>query len=213
VLLIGDSHAAQLNIFADIVGRKEGIRFKILTASACVPISKFDVERLPDYSREECTRQIENVKSVIDNYHNVILAGMWSWQMPSEKFAAGLNDFLRQQDESGKKVMILAQVPMFEFDVMRVHRFNYLGLNIGMTIKKDWIGVNDEVYEISRKYKNIDFMDFSSAELFRKAPLLNGGFIYSDSHHLNENGSRLYGAVAGDCIKKWLINEKCAEIR
>ena len=44
ILLMGDSHAAQLNLFADIVGKNLGIRFEVISASSCVPIEGFDTE-------------------------------------------------------------------------------------------------------------------------------------------------------------------------
>jgi peptidoglycan/LPS O-acetylase OafA/YrhL len=53
-LVIGDSHAAQLNYFFNIIGNKNEQSYEILTASSCVTIPDFDTSMLPEWSRESC---------------------------------------------------------------------------------------------------------------------------------------------------------------
>ena len=62
VLVLGDSRAEQLNLFFDHVGERTGKRFRVISASSCVMIPGFDVDRLPDYSRQDCRNWIEYAK-------------------------------------------------------------------------------------------------------------------------------------------------------
>lgn len=77
VLVIGDSHAAQLNYFFDRVGEEEGVAYRVLSSSSCVPISGFDVERLPGWAQKPCRSQIKAVAREMSKVDRLIVAGMW----------------------------------------------------------------------------------------------------------------------------------------
>ena len=65
ILVLGDSHAAMLNLFFDTAGEELGITARILTASGCVTIPGFDYQRIADWAQEPCRQQIDFVKKTI----------------------------------------------------------------------------------------------------------------------------------------------------
>lgn len=53
LLMLGDSHAAQLNYFADVVGNGTHTRIRVISSSNCVVIPSFDVERIAEWGRAD----------------------------------------------------------------------------------------------------------------------------------------------------------------
>ncbi|GLO52038.1 hypothetical protein PPUN110474_34390 [Pseudomonas putida] len=202
VLVIGDSHAAQLNYFFDQVGKRQGIAYRVLTASSCVPIPGFDVARLPDWAHASCRAQIEAVSRELPNIDQLIIAGMWQYQMQSQVFAKALAEFLYDTAKVHKRVLVLAQVPMFETDVQRVRRFTEIGLPAPLEFNRQWQAANQQVKEIVQRTPGVRFLDFSNSEFFASAPYRHGMLIYRDRHHLNEVGANLYGQYAAEELRR-----------
>ncbi|MEW5624800.1 acyltransferase family protein [Pseudomonas putida] len=202
VLVIGDSHAAQLNYFFDQVGTRQGVAYRVLTASSCVPIPGFDVERLPAWAHAACRAQIEAVSHELPNFDQLIIAGMWQYQMQSQAFAKTLGDFLYDSVKGHKRVLVLAQVPMFETDVQRVRRFTELGLPAPLAFNRQWQAANQQVKEIVQRTPGVRFLDFSNSEFFASAPYQHGTLIYRDRHHLNEVGANRYGQYAAEQLQR-----------
>lgn len=201
-LVIGDSHAAQLNHFFDQVGNEQGVAYRVLTASSCVPIPGFDVERLPTWAQKPCRDQIAAVAQVLPEVDRVIVAGMWQYQMQSQAFTNALTEFLSATAGSYKNVVVLAQVPMFETDVQRVRRFTELGLPAPLTFNREWQAANQQVKAIADRTPGVRFLDFSSSSFFAAAPYEQGLLIYRDSHHLNEVGASRYGHYAAQQLQR-----------
>ncbi len=198
VLVIGDSHAAQLNYFFDEVGKRQGTAYRVLTASSCVPIPGFDVERLPAWAHAPCRAQIEAVSRELPNVDQIIIAGMWQYQMQSQAFAKAFAEFLSDSIKAHKRVLVLAQVPMFETDVQRVRRFTEIGLAAPLEFNREWQATNQQVREITQRMPGVQFLDFSDSEFFGSAPYQQGTLIYRDRHHLNEVGAIRYGQYAAN---------------
>ncbi|WP_256249022.1 acyltransferase family protein [Pseudomonas sp. NBRC 111124] len=202
VLVIGDSHAAQLNYFLDQAGSEHGVAYRVLTASSCVPISGFDVERLPDYAQQPCRSQIIAVKQALLTMDKVIIAGMWQYQMPSAAFVKALQAFLNDASAAHKQVVVLGQIPMFRTDVQRVRRFRELGLPASLAFNDEWRAANHQVAELTIGIPGVHYVDFSSSSFFADAPYEEGDLIYQDNHHLNEIGARRYGHFAGGQLQQ-----------
>lgn len=198
ILLIGDSHAAQLNHFADVVGQALPARFRVISASSCVTIEGFDVDRLPEWARADCVKQINEVKNYLASVQTVILAGMWQFQSPSEAFMRALDHFLAEAEERGQNVLVLSQIPMLASNVQRMRRFEHFGMLPRIALNEQWAASNARVAELVARHGNSRFLDFTTIPLLNTPPYANGQLIYHDNHHLNEIGSKLYGeAVAG----------------
>lgn len=198
VLVIGDSHAAQLNIAFDQIGLSNNYSFNILTASNCVTIPDFDVYRISEWARKSCVEQIGNVKDILSEYQTVILAGMWSYHSTSEKFLKALESFFSLAEEQSINVIVLSQIPMLDSNPMRIQRFSDLNLDVHVVKSEKWKGSNNKIKDMTELYTNSYFYDVSDGGLFNKAPFYNDTLIYMDESHLNEFGSRFYGESFGE---------------
>lgn len=201
-LVIGDSHAAQLNYFFDRVGEIQGTGYRVLTASSCVPITGFDVERLPGWARKSCLAQIQTVRSELPKVDKLIIAGMWQYHMQSEIFVTAFAKFLSEAVKDHKRVVVLAQVPMFEMDIQRVRRFTAIGLPLPIHFDRDWQRANQEMKRLVDQAQGVRFLDFSKSSFFAAAPYHEGSLIYRDRHHLNEVGARRYGNYAAERLQR-----------
>ena len=202
VLVLGDSHAAQLNYFFDQAGQEQGVAYRVLTASSCVPIPGFDLERLPGWAQKPCREQIEAVARELPKVDRVIIAGMWQYQMQSPVYAKAFADFLASTTQARKTVAVLAQVPMFDSDVQRVRRFMALGLPAPLILNDQWEAANRQVAEIVGRIPGSAFLDFSGSSFFAEAPYQQGVLIYRDSSHLNELGASRYGHYAAEQLQR-----------
>jgi peptidoglycan/LPS O-acetylase OafA/YrhL len=196
VLVLGDSHAAQLNIFFDTIGQINGQRFRVISASSCVTIPGFDVMRLPDWARADCLASIEFAKQYIAEAKAIVIAGMWQYQSSSPAFMKAFRAFLTEVDAHGKSVIVLAQIPMLSSNVLRLRRFEKLGIGRQVSLHPEWLKANSAVRQLVSEYGSARFVDFSGYELFANAPFLGGRLIYQDNHHLNEIGAAEYGKIA-----------------
>jgi len=195
-LLLGDSHAAQLNLFFDVVGQKNGFKVRAITASSCVTFVGFDVERIPDWARKPCADQIQRASLYISNATVIVVAGMWQYHASSEAFWAAFERFVSDMDHRGKTVIVFAQVPMPNIDPIRARRFAYLGIPYVGTRRHDWVAANCRMQRLAARFDNAMYFDMSEHPIFLDAPYYESSVIYYDDSHLNERGATLYGEVA-----------------
>lgn len=192
-LVIGDSHAAQLNLAFDEIGLRHGLAFQVVTGSSCVPIEGFDIERLPDWARKPCADQITYAKPLINSVNIVILAAMWQWQTQSAAFMQVLDHFMADMQKRGVKLIVLGQVPMLDSNVIRMQRFSELGLPLTQMRIISPEHSNRLLREIVSRYQNVEFVDVTNFDLLKYPPFYKNGVVYHDAHHLNEVGAREYG--------------------
>ena len=204
-LVIGDSHAAQLNYFFDAVGVKNEMAFRVITASSCVPIIGFDVERLPLWAQDSCRSQIDRVDALMAEADVIVLAGMWQYQTQSDAFMLAFSRFIEAAAEQNKRVFVLAQIPMFDTNFLRIHRFTALGLPVQVTQNNEWKSANSKIEAAVHDVSSAQFLDFSESKFFVSAPFENDLLIYLDNHHLNESGARRYGQYAASFFQKNLL--------
>ncbi len=200
-LLIGDSHAAQLNLAADIAGKSLGIGIEVLTASSCVPLAGFNIKKLPEWAQKPCEQQIELVSQKIGSAKNIILAGMWSYQFQDEAFQKVLKNFLHTSTAQGKHVLILAQIPKLTSNPRRLSRLHYWGLDLTAEINTDWRAANVQLEKIISEYPLAQYFEPSGSEMFFTPPFYKNVFIYHDQHHLNERGAQQYGNLLVALLK------------
>ncbi|MDD2101077.1 acyltransferase family protein [Pseudomonas putida] len=204
LLMLGDSHGAQLNHFADVVGNTTHAKIKVITASSCVTIPGFDTERIIEGARQACTDQIEEGKKYTPDADAIIIAGMWQYHVPSKQFMQKLDDFLEEASSRNQEVLVLAQVPMLSTNPQRIYRANSLGFHFTASLNDQWTSANAEVKKLVSKHKNAHFLDLSSNDFFANVPIENNTLIYQDTHHLNEVGSTRYGGVAAPSIRDFI---------
>ena len=204
ILLLGDSHAAQLNYFADIVGKALHARIRVITASSCINIPGFDVERLPEWARLPCLDQIAAAQGFLDKADALMVAGKWQFHVGSPIFMRAFDEFLTNAARKHLSVAVLAQVPMLSSNVQRVHRFQRFGISGQAVVALGWQNANRAIKTLTARHANARFLDFSAIPLFATPPFSDGVLIYSDSQHLNESGALAYGREAVSAINAWL---------
>ena len=193
IVLIGDSHAAQLNLAAEVAGKSLEIGFEVLTASSCIPIPGFDIKKLDSWARQACENQIEVVSRKLVNTKNIALAGMWTYQLQDPNFSKVLNDFLQAAEKRHQNVWVLAQIPKLVRNPVRQIRFQHLGIASPMILGEDWKIANHKIANEVKRYSSIRWFDPIESSLFLTPPFDGDVFIYHDDHHLNELGSIKYG--------------------
>lgn len=194
-LVLGDSHAAQLNQAFDVAGREKGFAVQVVSASNCVPIDGFDVDRIPVYDRQPCQDQTRIVNALRPAVHTVIVAGMWSRHANSPQFLKSLEAFLQETARQNQSVIVLAQIPMLQGNPVRSVRFSQLGLNAPIASSADAEAANAAIQQLSRPFPHARFLNYGGTDFFRTKPFHDNQLIYMDHHHLNEVGSQAYGRL------------------
>ncbi|TRO14222.1 acyltransferase [Ectopseudomonas mendocina] len=196
LLVLGDSHAAQLNLFFEVVGKANRQAARIITASSCVNIPGSNAGKRPKKIQEQCKAQIIEMEHHLAQASRIVVAGKWVDRIQSKEFMAAFDRFLALADQNDQQVLVMAQLPMLRSNVQRIRRFSALGLPTQQKLTNKWQKANARVEAVVAKYPSARFLDLSGAKLFTDAPFDQGTLIYYDEHHLNEIGSRRYGNLA-----------------
>lgn len=205
VLVLGDSHAAMLNLFFDQLGKDLGFKARIITASSCVTIPGFDYQRISEWARKPCLEQIEHAKKYLPSVKDVFLAASWNWQFGSDDFKNALDDFLSRQSQVGSKTYILEQEPLLSKNPLRAIRIKALGLDPKIEIDPAYRHTNAILKDLATRHSGVVSMNFESTGIFAKVPFSEGVPIYLDEHHLNEEVAKRYAVVARNAFKN-IIN-------
>lgn len=204
VLVLGDSHAAMLNLFFDQLGKELGFKARIITASSCVTIPGFDYQRIPEWAHKPCLEQIEQAQQALNKSETVFIAAIWSWQLESTAFQQALERFLQQQNKAGKKTYLMPQEPLLARNPLRARRFTQLGLPASMAVNPLYQRANHWLAQCVQRHANALLLDFGNTTIFAEAPFTAGQLLYFDEHHLNEVGARAYAHAVGGTFTKVL---------
>ncbi len=200
-LMVGDSHAAQLNIAAHVAGNALGVGIEVVSGSSCVPLNGFNVKKLPEWAQKACQVQIEAVAQKLASAKNIILAGMWSYQLDDDSFSDVLNKFFDSAEAKGQHVWVLAQIPKLTKNPARLMRLRYWGFDAESELDNDWSAANQKLSLIVNKYPSVNLYDPGRSKLLSTPPFYEDDLVYHDDHHLNEIGSRYYGQLLITLLK------------
>lgn len=206
VLVLGDSHAAMLNLFFDQLGKELGFRARIITASSCVTIPGFDYQRIDEWAHEACLAQIKQAKLHVKQANAIFLGGMWSWQLQSDRFKKVLAEFLHNGAPKAQKYLI-SQVPLLNKNPMRSRRFDALGLGSVASRNESYLAANDAVKKIAETGgAKVIYLSLDDLAIFERAPLFQGSLIYYDESHMNEVGVLDYAGQAKQIFRSIVKN-------
>ncbi len=198
VLVLGDSHAAMLNLFFDQLGKELGFKARIITASSCVTIPGFDYHRIPENARKACLAQIKIVQKYLLNAKVIFLGGMWSWHLSSNDFRHALNAFLAERRLNGTWIHFIEQEPLLSRSPLRSLRFNSLGLPSKDYIDPVYRHANEILQSLAAQNSLTVSLGFEATGFFAQVPFADRNLIYMDEHHFNERGAKRYAtAVSG----------------
>ncbi len=208
VLVLGDSHAAMLNLFFDQLGKELGFKARIITASSCVTIPGFDYQRIAEWGQQPCLAQIEHVKKYLPRVKVIFLAASWNWQLASTDFQKALEAFLTAKSQDGhgstSQVYLLEQEPLLSKNPLRALRFKVMGLVPRIDIDPVYRQSNTSLQLLAARHPGVISLNFEDTGLFDKAPFVDGMPIYLDEHHLNEAGAKRYATVARSTFERIL---------
>lgn len=201
VLVLGDSHAAMLNLFFDQLGKELGFKARIITSSSCVTIPGFDYQRIAEWAQKPCLEQIEHAKKYLSSAKVVFLAASWNWQLTSVDFNNALDAFLAAQSQARSNIYILEQEPLLSKNPLRAIHFKALGFDPKIDIDPAYRKANATLQLLVERHPGVVSLNFEATGIFAHAPFYNGMPIYLDQHHLNEEGAKRYAAVARSAFK------------
>lgn len=115
ILLWGDSNASHYVGVVKVFAEESGFSFRNAAHSSCPPILRGAKDTQRAENAENCLASIDVVKSKLDRYGTIILAASWSdYVNRSSGFLEDLEFTLKKLTSSGKKVIILAKMPVFK---------------------------------------------------------------------------------------------------
>jgi peptidoglycan/LPS O-acetylase OafA/YrhL len=192
ILIIGDSHAAHLNYFFDELGKKHGWSALVLTASSCSPIFDYDEKVLPEWAQEDCRNLKRYFENNFQKFDQIILASHWAYHMgiTKENFDLNYNKKLEKTIErllkNGKKISIVAQVPMLTNNPNRIKKFLNLHLPVKVFYNEDYNHANTLVSQITKKFPDVKWIKIDEKI---KEPLCDKHPFHMDNHHLSKHGA------------------------
>ena len=206
VLVLGDSHAAMLNLFFDQLGKELGFKARIITASSCVTIPDFDYQRLPEWAHNPCKAQIKHAQKYLPTANVVILAGMWSYQLASTDFQRVLQTFLSVENQTGARIYLIEQVPLLRKSPLRALRLQSMGLATSrIDLDPVYQQSNANLQRLISSNPNVTSLNFESGGFFFRAPFSDGILVYMDESHLNEEGAKRYAIAIHADFKKTIM--------
>jgi hypothetical protein len=196
LLVLGDSHGNQLNLFFDDLGKELGFKARVITGSSCVTIPGFDYQRIPEWAHAACLNQIEEGQVHQPNAEKIILVGSWSYHVQSEDFLEAFERYLQVTAAEAKPVIILSQIPRFTQSALRTQRFSTIGFESYLVLDQKYQTANRQLAIIAGRYEHVVYLALDSLPVFAEAPFYGGDLIYRDEHHINEVGAKAYAKYA-----------------
>lgn len=201
VLVTGDSHAAMLNSFVDVVGKQEGWAALVRTGSSCSPVFGFNETLLRKWAQAPCNDLKEFVEQNYSAYEAVILASYWAYQLglieqgADPQYLSKLEQTLRAMAER-VPVYVFSDIPRLPVHPFRQEHFSRIGLFVDRQSSDLHKQANEIVRKLVEQIPNAYWVDLSSAlKGFDHMSIYSGKPVYFDDHHLNIYGSSSLGEL------------------
>lgn len=198
VLVVGDSHTAQLSRFWDYVGKAEGWSAFVSSSIACPFFIDYDY-RVPWQIGEACPERNQFVREHYKDFPVIVLANYWGTQDYAgfAEFGDHLRATLSALLESGKKVYLVNS--SYQIATPPVREYYAAMRGVKMRLERWDRDPRGEVYRTTQKnaerFKRIVLEEFPEVEWVDLEPYLpydlkhEGKPLMGDSHHLNGYGT------------------------
>ncbi|GAB3629061.1 O-acetyltransferase OatA [Pandoraea terrae] len=217
VLMIGDSHAAALNAFVDVVGRQEGRSARVVTASSCSPVFDFNALALPDFAQKPCAELTKFVKREYLSYDAILIASYWAFQLgmtdlPTDRnYLEKFGNTLRTLAKA-RPVYVISDVPRLPVSPFRLARFDRIHFDVDRPFSRKTQQANDRIRKVVESVPNAHWIDLApELRQFTHGGLFQGKPAYFDEQHLNIYGSTTLGELLTRLGKRLLPAEITAE--
>lgn len=191
ILVAGDSHAGQYNLFIDNVGKKEGWAADVISSNACPVAIGF---RLPLDNRraDRCNSYMTYVENHLNKYQTVMLIERWMIHLSYPGFLQRFEETLQTLLKEGKQVYVVKDNPMASYPILRKYMLAEKGIHIHYQTEyrrqeiEKTVQANNIVKQLVDKYPEVHWVDFTNhiPEDF----MIDNLPIYRDYDHLNPYG-------------------------
>ncbi|HEV2674883.1 MAG TPA: acyltransferase family protein [Aliidongia sp.] len=236
VAMLGDSHAAALSQAMRQLAGRQGLRFVELTKSSCPALAGIS-RYIPDHPghREECEAYAHKALDLLEadpTIRTVVIAGFWSanFQLENtgERFVQddetvasvspaqsrknlgiGMDAVVSRLQQAGKRVVLIKDVPRFDFDPLRRTVANFIpvrrtlaailsperGLEEGQAPQADLSNANDPsaaiIDRVGRDHPLVQVVDLKGGLCIADRCRFADGqdLYYTDPQHLSEAGA------------------------
>lgn len=201
VLLVGDSNAAHYLGLLRTFSEKYGFAIRNATQSACPPLLVGDTSWVNQKFVEGCDRYRKMLAQEFASHDVLVVGAVWDTydRLRGEKFRSDVDKTVEFYANSVKRVVLLANVPMFdnysrecEKRRLRVSSINCRDSN---RIGDRTLPVNLFLERLSEKYSNVHYFDPRHMLCGNGfcSPYIDGTPVYFDRNHLSMSGSILLG--------------------
>jgi peptidoglycan/LPS O-acetylase OafA/YrhL len=217
-IVFGDSHAGHYAKGLMEWFSSHGIPVRLLWASGCAPL--FDFEQGDDpKKRARCETYVDLIERLLEEDAEIayaVMAGRWDAYVGRAGFRESLDQTLRTLEASGKRVVVMGQVPKFAFHPANNYLRDGLALSRWLnlperprsmdlaTAQEELGGQRGAILEAVAGCENVVFFDPWKylCRAGRCDSVRDGEMLYYDHDHLNVNGTMYLGRFLGEALSQ-----------
>lgn len=201
IVVLGSSHARVLCGPIQQYARENDYEF-ISLATSSIGITTYNVDADLPFAEELIIKRAEIIEHTQPDV--LVIAGKWSWSLSEEDQIQVLREQLKKALDLSETVIVIAQVPLIEVpdrydnSLRKFLVAQYLsGQSKGINGSKLVDAANSEVRNVVHEIASDRLFYVDPTSLFRdkddNVVIANdeAGFLYSDYHHINDQGARL----------------------
>jgi peptidoglycan/LPS O-acetylase OafA/YrhL len=190
-IMFGDSHARHYSYVMNEVAKLYSVRLDFYSADSCA----FMLDRKYDTSKT-CVEFANYVQSKLSEYDNIIIAVRWRRHLQLVKsrnvndgdvFLKNVETFSQYWSSRGKKVYLIAQVPEYKFDILRVKSLDKDNEN---PVLIEYAIANQLLESMAEGLPSVFFVSFDAILSSWVNGMIRQEPAYADAHHLNKFGQR-----------------------
>lgn len=200
VLIVGDSHTAQLSRFWHTVAHAEGWSAFVSASISCPFFFNYD-NYMAWQEEDNCVSRNNFIREVYHEYPIIVLANYWGTidYAHNKEFIPNLSQTIEKLTQEGKKVYIVNSSYQVNTPPVREYYASLKGVNLNLSkfnrnpqgsyyekTKKNAQKIEDFVKKHHPEVKWIDIEPYIPSNL-----TINGLPMMGDAHHLNAYGAQM----------------------